>query len=186
MFQLQNCGPSFSFLPYLWFLGILMISFPLDAPGFDEILPSRTHGKNELSLRNPDDLLLSHTGKFPEVETQPLYLAQANDSLFTALPETGKPARELGITVIGAWDSRYMWKGFKVLDSGVYKNAVDLSLWDTGLHLKFMGAYPSHSRNKSLLAGRVPPPLEDVLERGGISLDRSDIDAFQYAIAWKG
>lgn len=96
------------------------------------------------------------------------------------------PAPKLGISVTGLWASKYMFKGFNVLDSGVFMHDVTVDLWQTGFQSKFQGAYPSHNRSKSLFAGNVPPPLEDLIDRLGISFDRRDIDTFIYNLSWKG
>lgn len=106
------------------------------------------------------------------------------------VPSAASPAQtvspRLGISVTGGWASKFLFKGFKVLDSGVFMHDVSLDLWQTGFQFKFQGVYPSHNRSKSLIAGNVPPPLEEVIDRLGISFDRRDIDSFVYNLSWKG
>jgi hypothetical protein len=113
-------------------------------------------------------------------------VSQAGATVSPPPVSDGPPAPKLGISVTGLWASKYMFKGFHVLDSGVYMHDVTLDLWQTGFQMKYQGAYPSHDRGKSLIAGNVPPPLEDVIDRLGISFDREDIDAFTYNLSWKG
>jgi hypothetical protein len=56
------------------------------------------------------------------------------------------PPPKLSITMTGAWASKYLFRGFKLLNSGVYMHDIDMNLWDTGFHIKFQGATPSHDR----------------------------------------
>lgn len=135
-------------------------------------------GVEPLQMTSPGITSFSGEGMFVAQEgTAPASTGPAAD-----LP----PAPKLGISVTGAWASRYMFKGFKVLESGVFLQDVHLDLWNTGFHVKFQGAYPAHNRSNSLIAGRVPPPLEEVIDQLGISFDRRDIDAFTYNLSWKG
>lgn len=91
------------------------------------------------------------------------------------------PPPKLGITLTGAWESKFIWRGFEILNSGVYRHDVDVSLWDTGFHFRFQGSHPSHDRSKPLLSAH-PPWLENAKI---FSYDRSDIDIFGYNLSWK-
>ena len=97
-------------------------------------------------------------------------LAQA-DSGSAIAPVESSAAEGLSISVTGDWASKYMFRGFDILDdSGAWQPSVDIGLWDTGLHLNWWASYSSHDRGKDL----------------SCTTDRHDLDEHDYGIYWEG
>jgi hypothetical protein len=100
------------------------------------------------------------------------FVAQADaEGVSTAAPADDGAGNGLEISVKGDWVSKYMFRGFDILDdSGAWQPSVDLGLWDTGLHLNWWASYSSHDRGKYL----------------SCTIDRHDLDEHDYGIYWEG
>jgi len=104
---------------------------------------------------------------------------QSGEPVLLAEAEGSSPATEVGgdespgleISVTNDWVSKYMFRGYDILDdSGAWQPSVDFGLWDTGLHLNWWASYASHDRGKDL----------------DYHLDRHDLDEHDYAVYWEG
>ena len=78
--------------------------------------------------------------------------------------------RGLEISVTTDWVSKYMFRGFDILDeSGAWQPSVDVGLRDTGLHLNWWTSYASHDRGDDSLG-----------------FERRDSDEYDYTVYWEG
>lgn len=171
---------------FLGMMGGTVHSAPFEASdstassGFqiEQVMPQTPGDFEELGI---EPLRISSTASSTQGDNEYM-VAQGNGAAPSKASTVEMPSPpKLGITLTGAWWSKFMWRGFKILNSGGYLHDVDVNLWDTGFHFRFQGAYPSHDRGKPLLSGN--PPWLDFARRP--KYDRSDIDIFGYNLSWK-
>jgi len=55
---------------------------------------------------------------------------------------------DLGVTVDATWVSKYIWRGFDVLDDkAAFQPSIDFDLWDTGFHFTIWTSWAGASKN---------------------------------------
>jgi len=92
---------------------------------------------------------------------------------------------KLHITVAASWISKYLVRGFDATDdSGMWAVLTHVELWDTGFFFQWVGAYPAHDRDKSLIPGSVPGPLQELVNQRIGSLEREINDTNVFNLFW--
>lgn len=128
---------------------------------------------------------------YSEPAAQPdtsLWLAASHEEAAAEMAEApAEPAKPLEISVSADWVSKYMFRGFDVLDdSGAYQPSVDIGL-GCGLHFNWWASYSSHDRGKDLIYEEVE--IDDDKGEGTVLvpvLDRHDLDEHDYTVYWGG
>jgi len=99
------------------------------------------------------------------------WMAQADNAEAPPEPETSSGSG-LEITLNVDWVSKYMFRGFDVLDDhAAWQPSVDIALWDSGFHVNWWASLAATSRNDP-----------DIVNRG---LGR-ELDEFDYTLYWEG
>jgi hypothetical protein len=137
-----------------------------------------------------EPLQLHVNGTYSQEASDTHWIAESDESRKGAKPTTTAAANDrkrLEITLTNAWASKYIFRGKQVLDPcGAYASAVDFRLWDSGLHLRVVGGFPSDDRSKALLEGEVSDWLWEALRNSVGRYTRSDLDQLLYSISWQG
>ncbi len=113
---------------------------------------------------------------------QNYWLAEAPGSEDIAQVAEADSGSGLGIDVSLDWVSKYMFRGFDVLDDGgAYQPSVEFSLWDSGISVGWWASYSSHDRGQTLFYNEFElSEAEKGGELVGDRISRRDLDEHDY------
>lgn len=126
-----------------------------------------TYNSSTLALAEPEqNLWVAQGGEAaPAVDAQaPLHKEVSAEPAAESEGPSG-----LEITVLNDWVSKYMFRGFDILDDrGAYQPSVDIALWDSGLHFNWWASMATSSRSDDTAVAGVLAP--------------EDLDEFDYTL----
>lgn len=133
--------------------------------------PQTYSGSNmaPLTLNEPAPMFVAQSHKGHEAGDAPISSDPTHKISAPPVVDAAPDHGGLAITVKNDWVSKYMFRGFDILDDrGAYQPSVDIDLWGTGFHFNWWASLASSSRS----------------EEGAVydSYKPEDLDEFDYTL----